>query len=307
MRATTKSALLDYHLRQLHESAISDEVIEARGYQTVSRPTAGDSRSRRMLKLAGISGKVVNDDARYPGLWIPVYRATGEQMGGIYRPENPRKDKGKPRKYEQPVGESPTLDVHPFNVDKIIDPTMPLWITEGIKKGDSLTTAGVCAVSLSGVWNWRKGDGTLGDREDILLKGRLVIVCFDADVIEKRGVCLAMRRLGKWLRSKGAVPKYIVVPAEVDGTETKGADDYLTAGGTIDGLLAVATTSPPDPPGAATSVKFSESMLGKEFAASVLNGAYLWVTGDRGKAIGWFHDIGDLGTGARGRGAWRGP
>ena len=41
-----------------------------------------------------------------------------------------------------PVSRPPVLDVHPFNRDHIIDPTIPLWVTEGVKKGDALTTAG---------------------------------------------------------------------------------------------------------------------------------------------------------------------
>ena len=40
--------------------------------------------------------------------------------------------------------------------------------------GDALTTAGACAVMLSGVFNWRSTHGTLGDWEDIPLRGRKV-------------------------------------------------------------------------------------------------------------------------------------
>ena len=223
--------LLDFHQRQPAASAISDEVIAARGYGSVGRPTAGDHSGQRAARRCQISSKVAKDDARYPGLLIPLYRATGELIGWQYRPDSPRKDsKGKPRKYEAQVGRPPVLDVHPFNTATVTDPTVPLWVTEGLKKGDALTTAGVCAVSLSGVYNWRSSLGSLGDWEDIPLKGREVVTCFDADTIEKRAVCQAMRRFGAWLRSKGAKARYLVVPADVNGIAVKGVDDFLAAG-----------------------------------------------------------------------------
>ena len=66
---------------------------------------------------------------------------------------------------------------------EIADPTVELWITEGIKKGDSLTSRGICAVSITGVFNWRsptRHPGRLGgcatqrpDRNHLLRRRRL--------------------------------------------------------------------------------------------------------------------------------------
>ena len=68
----------------------------------------------------------------------------------LYRPDRPRRDdKGRPRKYESPPNRPPVLDVHPFDVGKMSDPTVRLWVTEGVKKGDALTSAGECALSLA--------------------------------------------------------------------------------------------------------------------------------------------------------------
>lgn len=135
--------LFPHHRKMLTDAAISDEVIKARGYQTIGRPTNGDDRSRQRLKRLGISSKITKVDTAFPGLLIPLYRATGGQISAVYRPDKPPKDdKGKPRKYVMPVSRPPVLDVHPFNRDHIIDPTIPLWVTEGVKKGDALTTAG---------------------------------------------------------------------------------------------------------------------------------------------------------------------
>src|SRR4029453_748140 len=88
---------------------------------------------------------------------------------------------GKPMKYASPKGQTNRLEVHPFNRDKIVDPSVELWITEGIRKGDSLTSQGLCVISLTGVFNWRSRHGTLGDWENVILKARSVVICFDAD------------------------------------------------------------------------------------------------------------------------------
>lgn len=72
------------------------------------------------------------------------------------------------------------------------------------------------------------------------------MVCFDADARTNMNVLRAMVRLGRWLKSKGVGRVlYLIVPGEVNGRKVKGADDYLAAGGTLDGLLAAATTAEP--------------------------------------------------------------
>lgn len=77
-------------------------------------------------------------DQPFPGLLIPLYGPSGQRTSLQYRPDNPRKDdKGRPRKYEALKGRASVLDVHPFNFGKLVDPTVPLWITEGVKKGDA--------------------------------------------------------------------------------------------------------------------------------------------------------------------------
>jgi len=73
-------------------------------------------------------------------------------------------------KYASPRGQVSRLDVHPRNRDKIADPIEELWITEGIKKADSLTSLGPCVIALTCVFNWRSHLGTLGDWEDVSLR-----------------------------------------------------------------------------------------------------------------------------------------
>lgn len=147
----------------------------------------------------------------------------------------------------------------------------------------ALTSAGACVVTLTGVFNWRSRLGTLGDWEDVPLKGRTVAVCFDADAKTNANVARAMARLGKWLRSKGAKKVlYIATPDHVSDVKTKGADDYLAAGGTLDGLLAAGGNQPPEVGG--TDGSFSDAVLAEVLADELLTDQYLW-TG----ALGWLH------------------
>ncbi|HZN75692.1 MAG TPA: phage/plasmid primase, P4 family [Micromonosporaceae bacterium] len=277
--------LLEHHRQELvAQSAIDPAVLEERGYRTVGRPTPNDDRPRQDMKRLGIPSWALNEDRYFPGLLIPMYRATGERISWQWKPRVPVPDRdGKPRRYASVKGHANRLDVHPRNRDRIVDPTVPLWITEGVKKADSLTSRGCCVVALTGVFNWRGQLATLGDWEDVPLRGRQVIVCFDADARTKKNVLRAMQRLGRWLRSKGANPLYLIVPDEVNGTDVKGADDFFAAGGTLVELVSAATTTPPKtdaPAGAA----LTDAVLAETITDAVLDGQYVWC-----KGLGWLN------------------
>lgn len=234
------------HRNVLTRSGVADEVIDARGYSSLNRTTSDDT-PRATLKRLGFSKPAYDDDRRFPGLLIPLWSPVGKVAAYQYRPDHPRKDAhGKFRKYESPQGRSAVLDVHPFNRDRIADPTVELWITEGVKKGDALTSRGLCVVTLSGVYNWRSSMGTLGDWEDVALRGRTVVLAFDTDAGTNRNVARAMARLGAWLRAQGATARYIVCP-QVGDDQKSGVDDFLAAGGTVDQLRDAITTAAPDP------------------------------------------------------------
>jgi hypothetical protein len=171
--------------------------------------------------------------------------------------------------------------VHPRNASAITDPTIEKWIGEGIKKGDALTTRGVCVISLTGVYNWRSHLGTLGDWEDVLIKGVTWTVCFDSDARLNRNVLRAMVRCGRWLKSRGAYRiYYLIVPAEVNGVAVKGVDDFLAAGGTLEELRAARTTTVPVI--GSTDDTYSDARLAETIADDVLADQFMWVSG-----IGW--------------------
>jgi putative DNA primase/helicase len=267
--------------RELVElSSIDSAVIVERGYRTVQW---GPNDRRGHDVLAGLGfPNWARAEERGRGLLIPMYRATGERISAQWRPEKQIRNRdGKFVKYVSVKGQASRLDVHPRNRKRIVDPTVLLWITEGIKKADALTSRSACVVALTGVFNWRSRLGTLGDWEDVPLKGRKVVVCFDADACTNMNVLRAMVRLGRWLKSKGAGRVlYLIVPGEVNGTTVKGADDYLAAGGTLNGLLAAATTTEPDTTTAEDT--FSDARMAEIVADDVLAGEFLWC-----KGLGW--------------------
>jgi hypothetical protein len=169
--------LADNHKKMLvRESRIARDAIRARGYRTL--------RSKAELERLGFGRAQRNT----PGLLIPIHGPGGDVAMYQYRPDQPRIKDGKPVKYETPRGTRMALDVHPFARGQLGDPTVPLFVTEGVKKGDALVSQGLCAVALIGVWNWRGtnesgGKTALPDWEHVALNGRRVYIVFDSDVM----------------------------------------------------------------------------------------------------------------------------
>jgi Domain of unknown function (DUF3854) len=230
-------SLSDAHRKMLEvESGIKPNVIATRSYKTVN--TKAD------LVTLGFSKSQLN----VPTLLIPIFGVNGGIVSYQSRPDSPRiGGKGKPIKYETPKGSSMVLDVHPFPFArvKLKDPSIPLFITEGIKKGDALISRDLCAIALIGVWNWRGtnehgGKTALADWEDIAFNERKVYIVFDSDVMEKQAVHSALVRLKAFLESRKANVFLIYLPHGESGKK-QGVDDFLASGKSIDNLLTFAT------------------------------------------------------------------
>ena len=211
--------LSEAHRRMLSdESGIDPGVAAERGYYT----------ARRRSEVP----EAFKDYQRRAGLVIPVLTPSGERRVRL-RPDRPRKGKdGRVRKYEQAGGIGCVLDVHPRNLERLRDPAVPLWVVEGEKKGDSLTSRGECAVALPGVWNWQRAGAMLPDWDHVEISGRLVYVCFDSDAWSNGNVQLALERLVGALKARGAEVLVVHLEDKTDGSKV-GADDYLVAGGTV--------------------------------------------------------------------------
>lgn len=283
---TNPGRVSETHAEELDASEISPEVREARGYETLY----GTDEDRARLRQESIPVWAWREETAFPGLFIPLYRVTGELIGAQFKPGVPQPHGEKTMKYASPVGTRPRLDVPPLASTSVRVVTTPLWITEGVKKADALASKGLAVVSLSGVFNWRSRLGTLGDWEDIPLKGRTVVICFDADARHNRMVLMAMRRLGMWLESKGAADiRYLIVPEEVDGRACKGVDDYFHVGGTLEGLRDAATTEMPSDN--TRDAAFSDAVLADTVCSEALDGRYRWAAG-----LGWMRWDGKVWT-----------
>jgi putative DNA primase/helicase len=166
------------------ESGISPDVVAARGYRTVQ-----DSEKLSQLGFADYQRRV-------PGLLIPIRGTSEDVIFHRYRPDRPRKDD---TKYEQPEGTSLVLDVPLPAQEYLRDVTRRFWICEGEKKADALVSRGEVALSILGVWSWKKDDLLLPQWDHISTIGRELLIAFDADAADKYQVRLARQTVAEVL------------------------------------------------------------------------------------------------------------
>jgi len=234
-------------LRELNErhrealiegSGIDPEVIAERGVRSVKKGHRGQG-------LPSVYSR--RQKQRGDGILWTVHRPNGE-TATIFRPDEPDPDKPGHR-YEQPckhLGSSGNvLDVHPSTRHLVDDTNTPVVFTEGVKKGDSITSYArregidILPVGISGVWNWMSDGEPIPDMFDIPVKGRKVYICFDSDMRRKWQVQDAAERLAEHLRRRGAEVEIVYLEDQPDRSKT-GADDFLVAGGTLEELLGLA-------------------------------------------------------------------
>lgn len=224
------------HLEMLQKSSIKDDVVKTRGYRTL---TVG-KESVEILRKIGFSRSQI----RLPALLIPLYGSNGKPVSVQLRPDTPRESRnGKPIKYEIPRGSTLILDIPPSCTRLIGNPSMGLFVTEGIKKGDSLASLGLAAIALNGVWGWRGkneqgGSVALAEWESIALKNRQVYIVFDSDSITNIMVQKAESRLARFLEGRGATVKILRIPLGSEGSK-QGVDDYISSGGKLESLIGV--------------------------------------------------------------------
>jgi putative DNA primase/helicase len=215
------------HAELLRRSAIDPDVAEERGYRTVEEKV--------VLERYGFAGY----QRRVPALLIPLHDVHGREAGWQSRPDHPRARGEKAIKYETPAGSALALDCPPRCRAGLADPSRRLWITEGVRKVDALASCGEVALGLSGVYGWRGrnefgGLTRLPEWEEVALNGREVALVFDSDARTNQNVQTALARLARWLEAKGARVTILLPPASDD--HKVGVDDFLAAGGSLDGL-----------------------------------------------------------------------
>ncbi len=227
------SALSEEHQHMLLvESDISPEVAATRGSFTAYRRS---DLPRGFKEYQSRS---------FPAWVSPRHSPDGVTTGYQLRPKTPRKDKrGKPIKYDSAGGSSSILDVNPLMLREVREGGGDLYVTEGVKKVDALASWGLPAVGIIGVWNsavkGSKGTKPLPCWRHVRLRGRRVIVVYDADARTNADVQEALRRLVAMLEGLGAVV-LVAYLNPVNGDDKAGVDDYKAAGGTLEALRRMA-------------------------------------------------------------------
>ncbi len=271
MSAPNDRILLPNHQALLDASAIAPEVATARGYFTATK--------RSELEALGFA----IGQRRAPGLVLPVHDAHGRIAVYQLRPDQPRAVKGKPLKYETPRGARMVLDVPPCVRERLSNPNVPLFITEGIRKADSAASQGLCCIALLGVWNWigtnaNSGKTALADWREIALNDRLVFLGFDSDVVTKAEVAKALAELTEYLTSRSAQVR-ICKLAPGPGGEKTGLDDFFFRGGTVEQLLETAR------PAGEMLNKIAHELASDRLAYRMERGRSIWSRPVQGGAV----------------------
>ena len=224
------------------ESGIDPAVITARGYYSLERKSVFD-----LVQLEVIDAGVLKADS---WLAIPTHRPDGVKHGEIIRRFG--SSVSSKMKYVWPTGQRNAIDVLPSTRSKLMDTSIPIIITEGIKKGDALYSAALregfdCVVlSLNGCWGWKArtegGSITVQDFQDIPLEERKVYVISDSDYRTNDDVAAGWNGCATYLSSKTGAHRVFMVVVPQDGLDKVGADDYLSTGHSLVELLSYATT-----------------------------------------------------------------
>jgi hypothetical protein len=197
------------HLKDLRNSGLSDETIEAAGLYSVP--------PRDIRKITAI-GRVDSLLAFPYSTEFTRYKVFPTTL----------KVQGKRFRYTQPTGTDVYPYIPPAARQVIEDATIRLWIVEGEKKALKGCQEGILCLAIGGLWNWLS-DGRLAPSfKDIAWQGRLVTLCPDSDVWKPQKTQLreAVRRLGEVLEAEGA--QVIVCKLSNGAGETKqGLDDFL--------------------------------------------------------------------------------
>lgn len=226
--------LSESHAALIRASVIRDDVRDARGYATVE--------DAYVLHNRGFAAR----QALVPALLIPIHPVQGDVLTYQIRPDNPRVMKGEKVRYETPARQPNRIDAHPFIKKHLGDPSVPLFITEGVRKADALVSKDECCIALLGVWNWKGknaagGKTVLPDFDDIAWNDRTVYIVFDSDARTKADVQNATVRLKDYLTNRDAKVHVLRLPPAADGGKV-GLDDYLAAGHSVDDLLKLVET-----------------------------------------------------------------
>lgn len=231
-----KRTVFERHLQELHASGLTDETIRAAGLYSEERPHA----------LTEICGRTYARQ-QGPALVFPFHLPGSAAYAFRIKPTNPRhgkpnrSGKRKPIKYDQSAEAGLLVYLPPIAREQgmLRDPALPLVFTEGEKKSLCLDQLRYPCVGLTGVFGYKDvGDTAPANdaperlhktiRDHVVVAGRSIIICFDADARENPQVMLAAGRLAGVLMAAGAIDVKFTAPPSLTH---KGIDDFYAAHG----------------------------------------------------------------------------
>ena len=204
------------HLEDLRKSGLNDKTIKEAGVNSV-RP--------------GEISKICNHPKVESMLAFP-YPGTGHVRYKLFSSEPILDRDGHPIKYYQPKGSSNRLYIPERVRAVLLNPSIPLHITEGEKKTLKMNQEDFYCIGLGGLWSWADGNeekNLISDFDSIQWNGREVYLDPDNDFLkpdrhgDKKNTRQAVYELAYKLIDRGAKSFINYLP---EGTE-KGGDDYL--------------------------------------------------------------------------------
>jgi len=224
-----RRGLTETHKADLQSSGLDSEQIAATGHFSADKATAEKLIG---VKLSGLIFCYCDTDGK------PFMRTDGKPFYRIKPDWGSLKTQDSP-KYLSPEAQGcrPYFSRLYPDWQKVAKSTkIPIWETEGEKKGDCACANKLAAIAFSGVDGWldkcpRTGEADLEDSRVlpelsvIDWRNRKVYQCFDSDIMDNISVQSALARRAYELTLIGAYPYLVLLPNEIDGSKN-GLDDF---------------------------------------------------------------------------------
>ncbi len=174
------------------------------------------SINQDVMKLAELSSASIAEAKSKvgwsaPGILFPYFNLTGKTLGYRLRFDTPQKSsEGKPVRYMQKSNTDLKCYFIPSTKEQLLDPKVPICVTEGEKKllslYSALGTEKFAFAAYPGCWNWKKKEQKQlgGEWEQIPFANRKVILIPDTDFFYNASVFSAISSFIKILCRLGA-------------------------------------------------------------------------------------------------------